>query len=68
MVQVHSPVYGSYWRHGSPQQFSAHELTLGPWEAVGGHTRSILAELDYGDEEIDRLIEERVVETPSSED
>ena len=68
MVQVHSPVYGSYWRHGAPQQFSAHELTLGPWEAVGGHTRSILSELGYGDEEIDRLIEERVVETPSSAD
>ena len=62
LAQVESPVYGSYWRHGSPQQFSAHTLTYGPWEPVGGHTRAVLAELGYAEDEIERLIAGRVVE------
>jgi crotonobetainyl-CoA:carnitine CoA-transferase CaiB-like acyl-CoA transferase len=62
MAQVHSASYGTYWRHGSPHQFSAHTLTYGPWEPVGGHTRAILAELGYGEVEIARLISDRVVE------
>lgn len=68
LVSTHSEVYGAYWRHGSPEQFSAHTLTYGPWEPVGGHTRAILAELGYGDEAFDRLIADRVVEawTPES--
>jgi crotonobetainyl-CoA:carnitine CoA-transferase CaiB-like acyl-CoA transferase len=67
MVPVHSPVYGGYWRHGSPQQFSAHELHYGPWEPVGGHTRQILAELGYTDGEVERLVADRVVEVWSPE-
>ena len=62
MAQTESAVYGTYWRHGSPQQFSAHTLTYGPWEPVGGHTRSILTELGYGDEAIEQLIADNVVE------
>jgi len=62
VAQVESPVYGPYWRHGSPQQFSAHTLRYGPWEPVGGHTHAILAELGYAEDEIERLIAERVVE------
>ena len=67
MVQVHSPVYGDYWRHGSPVQFSAQTLTLGPWEPVGGHSRTILSELGYSDEEIDKLVEDGVIEAWSPE-
>ena len=62
MAQVHSPAYGTYWRHGSPQQFSAHTLSYGPWEPVGGHTHQILAELGHSDADIDRLIADRIVE------
>jgi crotonobetainyl-CoA:carnitine CoA-transferase CaiB-like acyl-CoA transferase len=62
MVNVHSPTYGDYWRHGALHQFSADQPTFGPWEPVGGHTRPILAELGYSDQEIDRLVGERVVE------
>lgn len=65
MVQVHSPQYGDYWRYGALHRFSADELRFGPWEPPGGHTRSILSELGYRAEEIDRLLRERIVEEPS---
>ena len=60
-VRTESSVYGSYWRHGALQQFSGHELTYGPWEGVGGHSRALLAELGYAAGEIDALIETGVV-------
>jgi crotonobetainyl-CoA:carnitine CoA-transferase CaiB-like acyl-CoA transferase len=62
MVSVHSPTYGEYWRHGALHQFSASQPTFGSWEPVGGHTRSVLLELGYREEEIDRLVGERIVE------
>jgi crotonobetainyl-CoA:carnitine CoA-transferase CaiB-like acyl-CoA transferase len=62
MARVHSETYGDYWRHGSPVQFSAHGLSYGPWEPVGGHTRDILGELGYSDAEIEHLVAGRVVE------
>jgi crotonobetainyl-CoA:carnitine CoA-transferase CaiB-like acyl-CoA transferase len=64
---VRSPVYGNYWRHGSPVQFSAHELSYGPWEPVGGHTKQILAELGYSVAEIGRLAAEHAIEAWSPE-
>jgi crotonobetainyl-CoA:carnitine CoA-transferase CaiB-like acyl-CoA transferase len=67
LARVESPVYGSYWRHGSAVQFSSHELRYGPWEPVGGHTRAILAELGYAADEIERLIAGRVVEAYEEE-
>ncbi len=66
-VPVESPVHGAYWRHGALQQFSSDGLILGPWEPLGGHTRPILSELGYGPEEIEKLIEDRVVEAWSPE-
>ncbi|MGB2695646.1 MAG: CoA transferase [Dehalococcoidia bacterium] len=68
MVPTESPVYGQYWRHGALQQFSNEDLTFGPWEPVGGHTRAILAETGCDDAQIDRLIADGVVEawTPES--
>jgi crotonobetainyl-CoA:carnitine CoA-transferase CaiB-like acyl-CoA transferase len=67
VVETRGPVYGSYRRHGSPVQFSAHELTYGPWEPVGGHARAILSELAYEDGEINRLVAQGVVEAWSPE-
>lgn len=68
VVETEGPVYGKYRRHGALQQFSSDEQRYGPWEPVGGHTRAVLAELRYGDEQIDELIAERIVEAWSSED
>ncbi len=65
MVNVHSPQYGDYWRHGALQQFSADELTFAAWEPVGAHTRSILSELGHSSEEIERLVSEGIVELSS---
>lgn len=67
MVSVHSPRYGDYWRHGALHRFSADEPAFGPWEPVGGHTRSVLSGLGYTAEDIDRLVAGRVVEVPSEE-
>lgn len=65
MVQVESPEHGPYWRHGALHQFSSDELHFGAWEPVGGHTRPILAELGYDTEEVERLVNERIVEVPT---
>jgi crotonobetainyl-CoA:carnitine CoA-transferase CaiB-like acyl-CoA transferase len=62
VVPVESEAYGTYLRHGSAVQFSGHELSYGPWEPVGGHTREILAELGYAENEIESLIASKVVE------
>jgi crotonobetainyl-CoA:carnitine CoA-transferase CaiB-like acyl-CoA transferase len=62
LVEVESAAYGRYWRHGALQQFSAQPLTFCAWEPVGGHTRAILAELGYGDKQVEKLIADRVVE------
>ena len=65
MVNVHSPTYGDYWRHGALHQFSTGQPIFGPWEPAGGHTKSILSELGCSDEEIDQLVNEHVVEVAS---
>jgi crotonobetainyl-CoA:carnitine CoA-transferase CaiB-like acyl-CoA transferase len=65
-VQVDSPLHGTYWRHGALQQFSDSEPTLGPWEPLGGHTRSILRELGYSESDILRLISDKTVEVWAS--
>ena len=62
MVDVKAPVYGKYKRHGALQKFSGEKLTFGGWEPLGGHTRSILTELGYADDETDELIESEVAE------
>ena len=67
LVQTESPVYGAYWRHGALQHFSEQTLHFGPWEPVGGHTRTVLSELGYSEEEVDALLSERVVEAWSPE-
>jgi crotonobetainyl-CoA:carnitine CoA-transferase CaiB-like acyl-CoA transferase len=62
VVPVESAAYGTYLRHGSAVQLSGHQLSYGPWEGVGGHTRAILSELGYTTDEIGRLVADKVVE------
>ena len=62
MVEVESPTDGTYLRHGALQTFSDDKLTFGPWEPLGGHTRSILSELGFGEAEVERLIDGSIVE------
>ncbi|MCI0777986.1 MAG: CoA transferase, partial [Chloroflexi bacterium] len=62
MVEVESPTYGTYLRHGALQTFSDETLTFGPWEPLGGHTRSILSELGFDQAAVERLIDESIVE------
>jgi crotonobetainyl-CoA:carnitine CoA-transferase CaiB-like acyl-CoA transferase len=64
MVKVNSPTYGEYWRHGALHQFSDCEPSFGPWEPVGGHSRSILVELGYAEDDISKLIADGTVEAP----
>jgi crotonobetainyl-CoA:carnitine CoA-transferase CaiB-like acyl-CoA transferase len=66
-VPVESPVHGKDWRHGALQQFSADGLTLGGWEALGGHTLAVLSELGYSQQEIQKLIREGVAEVWSAD-
>ena len=62
MVEVESPTYGTYLRHGALQTFSDETLTFGPWEPLGGHTRSILSELGFDQAVVERLIDGSIVE------
>jgi len=62
VVTVQAPVYGEYQRHGALQKFSDEKLTFGGWEPLGGHTRPVMEELGYEEEEIAELVESKVVE------
>jgi crotonobetainyl-CoA:carnitine CoA-transferase CaiB-like acyl-CoA transferase len=62
IVRVESDQHGDYWRHGALQLLSRDGGTYGAWEPVGGHSRSILAELGYGDRQVAELITAGVVE------
>lgn len=64
MARVESQEYGSYLRQGALQTFSLDGQTLGSVEPVGGHTRDILLELGRRPEEVDRLVQEGIVEVP----
>jgi len=47
---------GKYWRHGPVAEFSATPCPEGlPYAAIGEHTRTILRELGYSDDEVDEL-------------
>ncbi len=50
--ETEHPSLGQYWRHGPPFTFSETPGTAGTTIYLGEHTRSILAELGYGDDAI----------------
>jgi crotonobetainyl-CoA:carnitine CoA-transferase CaiB-like acyl-CoA transferase len=53
---------GRYWRHAPVVRFSETPCEAGkPYEGMGSHTRSILRDLGYDDQAIDRLAANKVV-------
>jgi crotonobetainyl-CoA:carnitine CoA-transferase CaiB-like acyl-CoA transferase len=48
--------FGSYWRSPAKIDFSEAKPCLRPAAGVGEHTRSVLRELGYDDNRIDRLV------------
>jgi formyl-CoA transferase len=61
IVEVQHPVRGGYVTAGNPVKLSASPTAIGPAPLLGQHRREILAELGYGDAEIDALEAEGAV-------
>jgi len=62
MVRAEHPSFGgTYWRYAPVIQFSDTPSQAPPYCEFGEHTRSILRELGYDDEEISRLRGDNVV-------
>ena len=55
LIEADHPVFGSYWRPPAKVGFEGFPARLAPACAAGEHSRSILAELGYDPEAIDRL-------------
>jgi formyl-CoA transferase len=55
IVEVEHPVRGRYFTVGNPIKLSASPTTIGPSPLLGQHRHEILAELGYGDADIDKL-------------
>ena len=53
---------GKYWRHAPVVKFSETPCKAGlPYDGLGSHTRSVLLELGYDDENIERLAKTMVI-------
>ncbi|HEX9819108.1 MAG TPA: formyl-CoA transferase [Methylomirabilota bacterium] len=61
IVEVEHPVRGRYVTVGNPVKLSASPTTIGPSPLLGQHRHEILAELGYGDAEIDALAEDGAI-------
>lgn len=61
MVQTEHSSFGPYWRYAPVIQFSETPGQARPYCEMGEHTRRILAELGYDNEEINRLCDDKVV-------
>jgi len=55
LIEADHPVFGSYWRPPAKVGFEGFPARLAPACAAGEHSRSILAQLGYDREAIDRL-------------
>jgi crotonobetainyl-CoA:carnitine CoA-transferase CaiB-like acyl-CoA transferase len=75
MVPTQHPLFassapgGTYWRHAPVISFSDTPCEPGlPFVALGEHTRQIMQELDYSDQEVSQLEEARVIRSAASGD
>ena len=66
VVETEHPSLGRYSRPGPMLRFSETPSKIKPFCEAGEHTARILAELEYGPQEISRLKEAQVVNWPAS--
>jgi crotonobetainyl-CoA:carnitine CoA-transferase CaiB-like acyl-CoA transferase len=66
-MSEHPSFGGPYWRHGPLLGFSRTPGRAKPFCEKGEHTRRILGELGYGDEEMTRLKEDDVITWPAEQ-
>ena len=62
LTQVEAPRYGKFWRYSPVVDFSDTSGRAGPGPLKGQHTRPILRELGYTDEQIRDLKQQKVVD------
>ena len=62
LTQVEAPRYGEFWRYSPVVDFSDTSGSVGPGPLKGQHTRPILRELGYTDEQIHDLKQRNVVD------
>ena len=62
LTQVEAPRFGEFWRYSPVVSFSETSGRAGPGPLKGQHTRSILKELGYTDDQIHDLKERKVVD------
>jgi crotonobetainyl-CoA:carnitine CoA-transferase CaiB-like acyl-CoA transferase len=64
VAEVTHPLFGNHLRHGPVVTLSADQANVGPGCLVGQHTRAILAELGYSDEQMETLRADGIVAWP----
>ena len=62
LTQVDAPRYGEFWRYAPVVDFSDTPGSAGPGPLKGQHTRPILRELGYTDEQIHDFKQRKVVD------
>ena len=62
LTQVEAPRYGKFWRYSPVVSFSETSGQAGPGPLKGEHTRPILRELGYTDEQVHDLKRRKVVD------
>ena len=62
LTQVEAPRFGEFWRYSPVVEFSDTSGRVGPGPLKGQHTRPILRELGYTDEQIHDLKQRKVVD------
>ena len=61
IVEVEHPVRGKYLTAGNPIKLSASKTTIGPSPLLGEHRTEILAELGYGDADVEALAKDGAI-------